>query len=164
MLKIFEKTSCQYFVLCWSSKLAQAKITQNVIYNGKKARFLKDWFWNFSLLGASQHCCYDIRGNLMHVFDSRYGSTPDRSHPWGIYPHLYPPRIPDWCHYQYDLMPYFYCCEWSEFCDPYYWRRPSDDCQTYVPPKSGITECSKNHIDMVDLGWLTLHDELPSLR
>ncbi|XP_014666828.1 PREDICTED: protein mesh-like [Priapulus caudatus] len=91
-----------------------------------------------NLLGASQHCCYDIRGNLMHVFDSRYGSKPDRSHPWGIYPHLYPPRIPDWCHYQYDAMPYYFCCEWGDFCDPFFWRRPSDDCQTYMPPKTAI--------------------------
>ncbi|KAK0134625.1 Sushi domain-containing protein 2 [Merluccius polli] len=90
------------------------------------------------LYGAGQQCCYDSTGTQVLTADSIGGSTPDRAHDWGSPPYQLPPRVPGQSHWVYDVLSFYYCCLWSEHCHYYFKHRPSSDCRTYQPPKSGV--------------------------
>lgn len=86
---------------------------------------------------AGQQCCYDSTGAQILTGDSIGGSTPDRAHDWGSPPFRKPPRIPGQSHWVYDVLSFYYCCLWSDNCHYYFKHRPSSDCRSYQPPRSG---------------------------
>lgn len=97
-------------------------------------------FWKFlnsPKYGAGQQCCYDSAGVQVLTSDSIGGSTPDRAHDWGSPPFQNPPRVPGQSHWVYDVLSFYYCCLWSDHCHYYFKHRPSSDCRSYEPPRSG---------------------------
>ncbi|XP_040010330.1 sushi domain-containing protein 2 isoform X2 [Xiphias gladius] len=88
--------------------------------------------------GSGQRCCYDGTGALALTGDSICGSTPDRAHDWGSPPYGEPPRVPEYSHWLYDVMSFYYCCLWSDHCHIYFSHRPSSGCCNYQPPKAGV--------------------------
>ncbi|XP_047446815.1 sushi domain-containing protein 2 [Mugil cephalus] len=90
------------------------------------------------LHGSGQQCCYDSTGALVLTGDSGGGSTPDRAHDWGSPPYGEPPRVPGYSHWLYDVMSFYYCCLWSDFCQIYLNHRPSSGCRNYQPPRAGV--------------------------
>ncbi|CAJ0931492.1 unnamed protein product, partial [Mesorhabditis belari] len=96
--------------------------------------------------GSAQQCCYDWDGFLMFTDDwepdgdySRFfqPGIPARAHAFGARPYLMPPFIPTLSHYQLDELPYRMCCQWSDHCEFFYWRRMTNGCQDYKAPAAG---------------------------
>lgn len=94
---------------------------------------------------AGQQCCYDSTGAQVLTGDSIGGSTPDRGHDWGAPPYQKPPRVPVFSHWKYDVISFYYCCLWSDNCEYYFTHRPSSDCRTYRPPRSGKEKTNTRH-------------------
>ena len=44
-------------------------------------------------------------------------------------------EIPVISHYSNDQVPYQDCCKWSDTCEKYFEKRPSDDGSKYQPPR-----------------------------
>lgn len=89
---------------------------------------------------AGNQCCYNTAGSLMFAADTFQGSTPDRSHAWGALPYSKPGYVPLMSHGLHDVVPFFYCCLWTEFgqdCHKYMDLRPTRDCTGYTPPRAG---------------------------
>ena len=40
-------------------------------------------------------------------------------------------------HFIDDVQSYYSCCKWSNNCDKYSEKRPTQDCSDYVPPATG---------------------------
>lgn len=89
--------------------------------------------------GAGNQCCYNKDGLLQYAADSYQGSTPDRSHSWGAAPYGKPNLVPDFSHWQHDVITFYYCCLWTNNreCDRYMERRPTRDCVDYKSPSYG---------------------------
>jgi hypothetical protein len=87
--------------------------------------------------GGGSRCCYDYQGNLMYSNDTRFGSTSDRYHVFGVPPYNVFGRVPALSHYLNDVVPYYLCCEWSDLCDSYLYVRETSDCKGYLFPKAG---------------------------
>jgi hypothetical protein len=90
-----------------------------------------------SVTGGGSRCCYNFQGNLMYTNDTRFGSTSDRFHIFGIPPYNTFGRVPALSHYLNDMVPYYLCCEWSDLCDSYLFVRETADCKGYRYPKTG---------------------------
>ncbi|BFZ14978.1 hypothetical protein BsWGS_18017 [Bradybaena similaris] len=90
--------------------------------------------------GAGNQCCYNSDGSLRHSQLSYQGSTPDRSHVWGVRPYNSPGRVPELSHWRHDVSSFFYCCLWNnyELCDLYMELRPTTGCQNYDVPGIGF--------------------------
>jgi hypothetical protein len=73
----------------------------------------------------------------MYTNDTRFGSTSDRYHIFGIPPYNTFGRVPALSHYLNDMVPYYLCCEWSDLCDSYLFVRETADCKGYRYPKTG---------------------------
>jgi hypothetical protein len=86
--------------------------------------------------GGGSRCCYNYQGNLMYTNDTKYGSTSDRFHMFGIPPYNTYGRVPSLSHYLNDKVPYYLCCEWSDLCDSYLFVRETSDCKGYRYPKT----------------------------
>jgi hypothetical protein len=86
--------------------------------------------------GGGSRCCYNYQGNLMYTNDTRYGSTSDRYHIFGIPPYNVYGRVPALSHYLNDMVPYYLCCEWTDLCDSYLFVRETAECKGYRYPKS----------------------------
>lgn len=90
-----------------------------------------------SVTGGGARCCFDFQGNLMYTNDTRYGSTSDRHHIFGIPPYNTYGRVPALSHYYNDIVPYYLCCEWSkDLCDSFLYVRETSDCRGYLYPKT----------------------------
>ncbi len=72
----------------------------------------------------------------MYTNDTRYGSTSDRYHIFGIPPYNVYGRVPALSHYLNDMVPYYLCCEWTDLCDSYLFVRETAECKGYRYPKS----------------------------
>ena len=92
---------------------------------------------NNSVSGGGSRCCYNYQGNLMYTNDTRYGSTSDRYHIFGIPPYNVYGRVPAMSHYLNDMVPYYLCCEWTDLCDSYLFVRETAECKGYRYPKTG---------------------------
>ena len=71
---------------------------------------------NIALLssdGAGNQCCYDEEGTLLYTQDQPEGSHADRAHVWGTAPYGVPYKVPVLSHYIHDILPYHYCCQWT---------------------------------------------------
>ena len=64
--------------------------------------------------GGGNQCCYDAEGNLMYTQDRADGSTADRAHIWGTPPYAEPYKVPILSHTFHDILPYHYCCIWTD--------------------------------------------------
>ncbi|KAL8616990.1 hypothetical protein ACOMHN_014161 [Nucella lapillus] len=86
--------------------------------------------------GGGSHCCFDNDNNLMYAADSYQGSMSSKAHAWGAPPYGQPGTVPSLSHWLHDLIPYYYCCQWSseDYCYLYTERRPTTDCRFYDPP------------------------------
>jgi hypothetical protein len=74
----------------------------------------------------------------MYTNDTKYGSTSDRYHVFGVPPYNVFGRVPALSHYLNDVVPYYLCCEWSDLCDSYLYVRETSDCKGYLFPKAGM--------------------------
>lgn len=72
----------------------------------------------------------------MYTNDTRFGSTSDRHHIFGIPPYNTYGRVPALSHYLNDMVPYYLCCEWSNLCDSFLYVRETSDCKGYLYPKT----------------------------
>ncbi|PVD34907.1 hypothetical protein C0Q70_06188 [Pomacea canaliculata] len=101
--------------------------------------------------GAGNQCFYNKDGLLQYAADSYQGSTPDRSHSWGAAPYGKPNLVPDFSHWQHDVITFYYCCLWTNNreCDRYMERRPTRDCVDYKSP-SYATAFGDPHIQTFD--------------
>ena len=50
----------------------------------------------------------------MYTQDRADGSTADRAHIWGTYPYAEPFKVPVLSHTFHDILPYHYCCIWTD--------------------------------------------------
>lgn len=73
----------------------------------------------------------------MYTNDTKFGSTSDRYHMFGVPPYNTYGRVPALSHYLNDRVPYYLCCEWSDLCDSYLYVRETSDCKGYLYPKTG---------------------------
>ena len=78
-------------------------------------------------------CCYDEAGDILTAIEDG-GGTFDRSHTDG---HDGVGKVATISHLLDDVLPYFYCCKWSDSCAKYGEVRPTDDCKEYEPPLRG---------------------------
>ena len=78
--------------------------------------------FTFNSYTAGQQCCYDSQNNL--IVGPPGGGTLDIAHS-GEKPID---------HIIKDVVPYFDCCKFSDNCDKYYEKRPSDDGSRWTPP------------------------------
>jgi hypothetical protein len=78
----------------------------------------------FSQSGAGQQCCYN--GDSLIVGPPAGGTLDVVSPAKSVLGHMYR-----------DVLPWFYCCKYSQNCEKYYERRPSDDGSRYDPPPVG---------------------------
>ena len=77
--------------------------------------------------GAGQQCCYTERGNL--IFGPPTGGSLNRFHTEA--------GVPVLSHFFQDYVPFLDCCVFSEQCERYFEKRPSDNSSGYEPPKPG---------------------------
>nr|XP_006816784.1 PREDICTED: sushi domain-containing protein 2-like [Saccoglossus kowalevskii] len=89
-------------------------------------------------LGGGNQCCYDADGNLMFSSDTDQGSTPDRYHTWGYHPYNELGRVPSMSHWLDDVVTFYYCCLWSDWCWKYMELRATTDCIDYEPSRPAV--------------------------
>ena len=90
---------------------------------------------------TGQECCYNKQGNL--IVGPLNGGSLDRVHT--------DEGLPVFSHFFHDLVPYWDCCMWSDNCDKYFEKRPSDDGAKYIPVRPG-----KNVFFMTDIKMTTI--------
>lgn len=92
---------------------------------GSKVCYRSQSSFTFNSFTAGQQCCYDNENNL--IVGPPGGGTLDLQHSgeslFSIVSHLIE-----------DVVPYFYCCKFSDNCEKYYEKRPSDDGSRWTPP------------------------------
>lgn len=94
---------------------------------------------NSNTYGAGNQCCYRDDGTLIYSADSYQGSTPDRGHAWGADSPSSMGRVGAVVsHGVHDIVPYYYCCLWSNDCDKYMDLRPTQQCTGYSSPKQAM--------------------------
>jgi len=71
---------------------------------------------------SQQQCCYGPSGNLL--VGPPGGGTLDKSSS----------DLSKLKHFKDDVVPYYYCCKFSNNCDKYYDKRPSDNGSRWRPP------------------------------
>ncbi|RNA00948.1 sushi domain-containing 2-like [Brachionus plicatilis] len=71
---------------------------------------------------SGQQCCYNSQNDL--IVGPPGGGTLDMAHA----------EEKPISHFFEDVVPYFYCCKFSDNCDKYYEKRPSDDGSRWTPP------------------------------
>ena len=71
--------------------------------------------------GAGQQCCYSDKKTLLVGFPG--GGTLDLAH-----------SDDSVKHFKIDVYPYFLCCKFSDNCNLYYQKRPSDDGSRWKQP------------------------------
>jgi deleted-in-malignant-brain-tumors protein 1 len=79
---------------------------------------------------SSQQCCYDINGQLLTGIGG--GSA------YRVYPNNWRSFLG---HLQYDVIPFFLCCEGLfKACNRFYNRRPNDNCEDWPqrPPPARL--------------------------
>ncbi|RNA08668.1 sushi domain-containing 2-like [Brachionus plicatilis] len=74
---------------------------------------------------AGQQCCYDSQNNLL--VGPPGGGTLDMAHT----------DEKPISHFFDDVVAYFFCCKFSDNCNKYYEKRPSDDGSRWTPPSPG---------------------------
>ncbi|CAG2176495.1 unnamed protein product [Oppiella nova] len=93
-----------------------------------------------SIGGSGQQCCYDDYGELIQSADTMYGGRPSRAFVYGKHPFKMRMMTPTLSFWQFDIMPFFYCCKWapkednSHTCQMFNYWRTSQDCSSYQPP------------------------------
>lgn len=97
--------------------------------------------------GASTHCCYNPKGDLMYTQDTHGAGGANRAHMWGQSPYSKPYKVPALSRFYHDVLPYHYCCVWTQnryeawynykFYYPCKWyleQRNTTGCDRYDPP------------------------------